>query len=156
MQMRDPISFDETVWTTLSHQIIASLGLSSLCGQISLLHSCVNTYTYSTFKHISDIYQQKYLTIYAVGSNDSSDSNSKPFCDRCEQYLYPASLLHSQNSSSQKINTTTTTITTSSGKQPQPWLPDNSAAACMICSRDFSVMVRRHHCRKVNMLLWIV
>lgn len=29
-----------------------------------------------------------------------------------------------------------------------PWLPDTAASACMLCSTNFSVTKRRHHCRR--------
>ncbi len=28
------------------------------------------------------------------------------------------------------------------------WVPDNSAAECMVCSRKFTMFARRHHCRR--------
>ncbi|CAN0521408.1 unnamed protein product, partial [Ectocarpus sp. 8 AP-2014] len=30
----------------------------------------------------------------------------------------------------------------------QLWVPDSVAAGCMVCSRPFNLVLRRHHCRR--------
>ena len=30
---------------------------------------------------------------------------------------------------------------------PQNWIPDDEASACMLCEKDFTFFVRKHHCR---------
>lgn len=44
-------------------------------------------------------------------------------------------------------------IPTSAEKQVEHWLPDEHSNNCMICSRKFSVLDRRHHCRKCGKLV---
>ena len=32
-------------------------------------------------------------------------------------------------------------------KEPQNWIPDNEAPACMLCETEFTFFTRKHHCR---------
>ena len=32
-------------------------------------------------------------------------------------------------------------------KEPQNWIPDNEAPACMLCEKEFTFFTRKHHCR---------
>jgi hypothetical protein len=36
------------------------------------------------------------------------------------------------------------------GRRAPTWVPDAASAACQQCSRAFSFVVRRHHCRSVH------
>jgi hypothetical protein len=33
------------------------------------------------------------------------------------------------------------------------WMPDSHSSKCMICSRDFNLLFRRHHCRNCGYLI---
>ena len=33
------------------------------------------------------------------------------------------------------------------GKKKPFWIPDDDCDCCMLCSKSFSIVVRRHHCR---------
>jgi hypothetical protein len=49
-----------------------------------------------------------------------------------------------------------TAVTVSPAHQvlkPRTWLPDASSPSCMICSKNFSLLARRHHCRLVAVIL---
>jgi hypothetical protein len=36
----------------------------------------------------------------------------------------------------------------SSGKTVSPWVPDSGNSNCMICSKSFTLLFRKHHCRR--------
>ena len=33
------------------------------------------------------------------------------------------------------------------GEEAPPWVPDGRVTMCMICNIDFTMLVRKHHCR---------
>lgn len=42
---------------------------------------------------------------------------------------------------------------TTSTKTVAPWVPDSSNSHCMICSKPFSLLFRKHHCRRCGKLI---
>lgn len=61
---------------------------------------------------------------------------SLKICFFTEDLLIPEDLLFPWNSVALQM------------KDKQLWVPDAVAAGCMVCSRAFNLVIRRHHCRR--------
>mmetsp|Transcript_24332 Transcript_24332/g.34889 ORF Transcript_24332/g.34889 Transcript_24332/m.34889 type:complete len:283 (-) Transcript_24332:132-980(-) len=78
--------------------------------------------------------------VASLESNALPSTLDSASCDSCLPHLNQAALLILRNKSVQPVSRENTTA--------KLWVPDTSTAFCMVCRKDFSLLVRRHHCRK--------
>lgn len=120
MDARKPKSYEPDDWQNLVEQLVMALDSAvSSCNRVAL--SC-------SYLHLSGSFTETAPLLRIVAT-----------CDDCLQYMTPTAVSFLSNKKAKK---------TASNLQPQLWLPDRSTLTCMICRKEFTLMTRRHHCRK--------